>query len=189
MRPPPLPLLVYLLGAPGVGKSTLMRRLTARCERRPVAGVSVPHELLIKTMPALGPNTVGAEIGRTRTSFSGTDATAMNIHPRAMAWIMGVPYGLVLAEGARLGTVQFLGAAQFAGYRLRVFHLVAAPAVIADRRAGRPGSQNPSWVAGATTRAARTAEAVGATRLDASQPPGVLADQVRYLVPELETLR
>lgn len=104
--------LVYVVGQPGAGKSTLMAALTREYHRTQVEG-PVPHDIL--THPVTGA-VVGAEMGRRRETFSGTDALASSIITQAVPWIQHVPYTLLLGEGARLGNQRFLLAARGAGY-------------------------------------------------------------------------
>lgn len=183
--------LLYLVGAPGVGKTTLMAELTASCERqqhdKPFAHDTLHH----------GPRVVGMELGRRRDTFSGTDALAMSVQPLAIEWITGripgyQPHRLVLAEGARLATTGFLHAARAAGYRVILVHLDAPDATLDGRRADRGSDQNPAWMRGAATRARKIADRMelDATvrRLTADKPPAALARQIAALSPDLEEL-
>lgn len=152
--------LVYLVGPPGAGKTTLMRNSTRgwTAHRSDWASEQRPTRKLGLTMLADRQGIVRAiEVGRRRTRFGGTDALAMNVSPTACEWIGAKPFGLVLGEGARLGTQVFLGAAKSAGYDIWVVHLDADRATVDERCAERGSTQNESWRAGATTRAANLA--------------------------------
>jgi hypothetical protein len=141
--------LIYLIGAPGSGKSTLMRRLTQDFDRLPIDN-PVPHDQLLTS--ALGAAT-HAEIGRQRGDFSGTDALASSIITRAMPWIATRPYPILLAEGARLGNTRFLTAAVQAGYAVLLVVLdhpdVEAWHQIRSKQLGN--FQNTGWVRGRLT--------------------------------------
>lgn len=143
--------LLYLVGEPGAGKTTVMTALTAGCERVPRSR-PFGHELLVR-----GREPVGIELGRTRRDFSGTDALSMRVAPLAQAWIKRAPYPLVLGEGDRLASLRFFLAARDAGMEPAVIWIHPPDGVAADRRlirsAGRP-NQDPKWIAGRRTKAA-----------------------------------
>jgi hypothetical protein len=158
--------LVYLSGEPGVGKSTLMREVTAGWERiyLPKEPDAAPHRDLLfhRDHPGV---CCAVELGRVRDSFSGTDALASDCINEAEAWLRtgkaARESALVLAEGARLANRRFLTAAVESGYRVQLLHL-SGLSLAASRRAnrarvlGKP-EQNASWVKGRRTAAANLA--------------------------------
>ncbi len=172
--------LVYLVGPPGVGKSTLMQNLTARCRRESETKPFAHDWLYRDTTP------VAIELGRRREAFSGTDALSMSVQPRAVEWIGGKRHELILAEGARLATYGFLTAARAAGYAVTLVHLCATERALQERRERRGSDQNPTWIQGATSRARRITEQMEldstTTALSAERP----VDQVLQTLLEAE---
>lgn len=175
--------LLYLFGAPGVGKSALMAELTKNCERASATS-QLPHDVLLQ-----GGRMIGAEIGKRRSAFSGTDALSMSIHPKAVSWIGTHPYNLVLGEGARLATEGFFAAARAAGYTVYPFHLALSEDLLTERRSARGSTQNAAWMKGATTRAENLARKVRAPTLSTEFPAEEVARYVRRWVPALEVLK
>ncbi len=152
--------LVYVSGAPGSGKSTLMAHLTRACPRD-TRLTPFAHDVL--HLPA-GDGSTAVELGRRRETFSGTDALSMSVQPRAVAFLTEWPGTLLLGEGDRLANMNFLGAAWRAGYTVHLIHLHTPQELLDERCAERGSEQNPQWRAGRVTKAIRlaaTAEAIG----------------------------
>lgn len=163
--------LLYLIGQPGSGKSTLFRTALAGAtfteERQPFLHLDFGG---------------GIELGGRREQFSGTDMLAMNVQPKVIQWLNQTPARAIIAEGDRLANDSFFRAVVSAGWQLRVVLLDCPDAVAAARRAARGSNQNPSWVAGRASKVRRLAvEWVmrSADRLDATRPPAELAEQLR----------
>lgn len=176
--------LVYLVGMPGVGKTTVMAELLPRLSstRRQLT-TPIAHEVLLAEPETV----VGAHLGIPRASFGGTDALAMNIQPRAAAWLVTHPYPLVLGEGDRLGNGSFFAVMAAADVDLQVVELVCDPAALEARRSGRGSHQDPTWLRGRATKLANLAGWVR-WRVDATGPPaGTALELIEHLeLPELE---
>lgn len=181
--------LVYLIGPPAAGKSTLMAALTQGCARRHVPHPIGHDELLDGATGAR----LAVELGRRRPSHPGTDALPMNVAPAARSYLAGRPAALVLAEGDRLAHLGFLDAASRAGYRVTAVYLEVPERVLDARCVARGTTQNGPWRTGRATKARNLAAAVGAAgwpvvTLDATRPPEALARQLREAVPALREL-
>lgn len=157
----------YVIGEPGVGKSTLVATLTRglmfRTQDKPFAR----REFLCGVV----------ELGKVRESFSGTDALGMSVQPLAEEWLAETTPRLVLAEGDRLSNDKFFTAVTRLGYLLSVYYLFG-PDVAAERRARRGSDQDPTWVKGRASKASRLAFDWMAFELDARLRPHELARQM-----------
>uniref|UniRef100_A0AB39AL14 Terminase small subunit n=1 Tax=Mycolicibacterium phage phi1_186018 TaxID=3236641 RepID=A0AB39AL14_9CAUD len=152
------PRMIYLVGQPGSGKSTLMAALTKGLVRSPWDEHTVPHDVLVDRVTG---EVVGAEIGKQRGAFSGTDALASSIIDKAVPWVQTQPYDVLLAEGARLANKRFIQAAADAGYAVMLGLLDHPDADTWRKRRSKAlgREQNLSWVKGRLTSSRKLAEA------------------------------
>lgn len=142
--------LLYLVGEPGSGKTTLMSKLTEGLTRILLEDQPKREVLFDKKG-----SPVALELGYRKGTFSGTDALGMTVIEQAVPWLYRADFPIVLAEGARLANTRFLAAALDAGFETHLF-LLDHPKIEAwrtkrERQLGK--AQNPTWVAGARTRA------------------------------------
>ena len=137
---------IYVLGAPGVGKSTLVRELLRESqiskEDHQIHGLLRGHEMKN-----------GIYLGKAREQFPGTDGLPMNVSKDAMQWISdGFDHQLIVGEGARLGFSKFLTALGTAT-NLTLIYLDGTEATTSARCEARSSTQNMAWRRGAKTRA------------------------------------
>jgi hypothetical protein len=196
--------LVYLSGAPGTGKSTLMARLTEGCARERQLKPFAHEELYEPMVPGLNRGGVllpiGVELGQRRPGFPGTDTLGMAVSPVACRWIAERPFELVLAEGDRLANQAFLTAALDAGYQVHLVHLHADATLLGQRYLARGSRQNETWRKGRVTKAANLASWAAISRT-ADRPelhlwrfdtglasPGEISAALRRAIPALRVL-
>lgn len=147
--------MIYLIGAPGSGKSTLMAKLTEHLERDQITGALDPsgNTVAHDRLHFLDGEIAGAEIGKRREHFGGTDALPASIIEKAIPWLQSKPYNLIFAEGARLANKRFIDAAVAAGYKVHL-GLLEHPLSEewrSERAKALGKDQSAAWVKGRAT--------------------------------------
>ena len=128
-----------MVGAPGVGKSTMVRWLLEPFTRLPaVKSKSLP---LVRWEPlARNGQLVGGHLGYTRGAFSGTDALGMAVNPQACRWMLesktAGQLDFIVGEGARLANSAFFTAARARADRVLLVQLRAREETLDARCAG-----------------------------------------------------
>lgn len=169
--------LFYLIGEPGIGKTTLFEELT-----RGLDAVLYDQPFAHRHY-ACGV----VELGRRRDGgFSGTDALAMNVQPKVLEYLESARPSLVMAEGDRLGNVSFLTDVKRIGYEVHLYQLWA-PGVAATRRAYRGSNQNETWLAGRITKVKNVRRAMDGVILAANLLPAEIAARISN--PVVDALR
>lgn len=167
--------LLYVIGVPGSGKTTLVRQLVLGRRRR-VLSKPFAHTLYEDGL---------VQLGRDRLGHGGTDALSMNVQPSAVAALQTRAWQRVLAEGDRLANTAFFEAARDAGYGVDVVHLKVPPELAAQRRTERGTDQSATWLAGRESKVRNLAERIALTPgmtlipLDGTEPPEALAYALR----------
>lgn len=146
---------IYLIGPPGVGKTTLMNEILDGWRRE--EPVKLNGTLVGEPLTDTNGVTRALHLGKTREQFGGTDALSMAVNPKAIEWVRtaALPQ-MIFGEGQRLANMGFL-AALHARTILTVVYLTA-PERILDARCDQRGSkQDPRWRKAGRTRAANLA--------------------------------
>jgi len=169
--------LVYLIGEPGAGKSTLVRHLLAGLDAE---AVSKPFA---HTLYRVDGQIRIAQLGADHDTYPGTDRLSMGVLPKAVEFVAESTIPIIIAEGDRLATTKFLdSAAKTREVTLVLCH--ADRALLEQRRAIRGSNQNDTWLRGRQTKVHNlwtrwTGEKL---RIRMSAPPDLLALQVRGLL-------
>ncbi len=186
------PVILFVVGAPGVGKTTLVRGLlgdpnfqlmTEDAEPKWTAALEPEPGAVTSGVRAVAAGWYKGE------TFDGCDTVPYSGASAALAfwaeslWSVGIP--LTIFDGARFSTGSSLtyvrGFAKEVGAAIVGVHLVASEIALAARRAARGSNQAPAWIKGATTGAANFARKLGAIEIAAGDPADVLR-QVRDVI-------
>lgn len=142
------PTLLYMIGEPGIGKTTTMAVITAHLTLLGVTDTPFTHTLY-GDHPDGHVTTI--EIGKHRPIFGGTDALAMSVITRVETWLHTTPpVPLLLGEGARLSNMRFLNAAAAAGYTVHIAHFTG-DTLAHTRRTTRGTTQTDRYITGRRT--------------------------------------
>jgi hypothetical protein len=177
----------YIIGEPGVGKSTAVTALTAGVDtewrRKPFAHAVYRDD---------DGRTVAAQIGGPPKApdhgFPGTDRLSMSVQPRAVEWVGSAPAPMVFGEGDRLASAGFLHALSDYCDEWWLVYLSAPAEVIEARRAERGSQQNETWLQGRRTKTRNLAVQFSRqlVTIDATVPTEAVVAQIRRQVPAFD---
>lgn len=140
---------LLLIGAPGAGKSTLMR---AALQGSRVTNVHAkPFARVVYN------DGVATQLGRTGGMFPGTDQLSMSVAPKVADWLAERWVVNVVAEGDRLACATFIDAMVRYCDTFTLVLLDTLPELAAERRAMRAEAmggttQSDAWVRGRATK-------------------------------------
>lgn len=168
--------IIYLIGAPGSGKTTLTEAFT-----RDWIELG-KFEKPIKYRTHATPYGDSISLGWLRPTFGGTDTLGNTAILEIEKWLPGVQERVIYGEGDRLANKRFFDLARSIG-KLHLFYLDTDPVVAEERRHQRSQLtgkvQNPSWVAGRVTKHRNLANAEKAIRIPGNLTPEEGADVMR----------
>jgi AAA domain-containing protein len=148
------PLVVWIIGAPGAGKTTLVRKL--------LSPYRLAHIIKPKWTVAMNPKNAlerpfvaaGHYTGKT---FDGADTIAYNgAFAAYQYWLEKLSSAdVTLLDGDRFSSTNALHWWQSCGARTRCIYLQASDELLDDRCLQRGSKQNAAWRKGRATKAAR----------------------------------
>ncbi len=150
--------ILYLLGAPGVGKTSIVRHL-------------LPNHTIIESPKWTTSGKICAAGHYTGKVFDGADRIPYTQGlPALEYWYHNLrgTMDLTLLDGARLATKPCLEYLRASGVPIRGVLLTASPEILAERRLARGSDQDPKWMLAAATRASNFAAKINAVRIHAT---------------------
>lgn len=145
--------LIAIIGAPGTGKSTLMKEWMSRWEweydRDGLVDHYVSGDLIV-----LGKYEDG-EV------FGGTDKLSMSVAPEVVEFLDKHQESIVLFEGDRLTSKKFFNTVLEKGWNLRIVALDVPKEERERRYAERGSNQDPTWLQGRISKVENIVEEFG----------------------------
>jgi thymidylate kinase len=161
--------LIYLIGAPGSGKTTLTQNLQQDWQLTGRQTQPFKHETY-----ELPNGLTATNLGHNAPPFGGTDTLPYNAIDTILKELPNITTDIIYGEGDRLANERFLTEAANHAETF-VFYLNTSPSVAADRRLSRSiandlKQQNISWVTGRATKHRNLANRLNAVNLDGRLP-------------------
>lgn len=168
---------IYIIGAPGAGKTTLTNTLTENWNTLEAPLQPVKH-INYQTLTGLKVT----QLGHAKPPFGGTDTLSYTAINLIEPWLPTLEADYLYAEGDRLANTRFFDYLK-QHTTLHLFYLRAPQITLINRRTDRAEAnnlpmQNPSWANGRATKHQRLAHNYNAITLDATQEPSRLAQTV-----------
>jgi ABC-type dipeptide/oligopeptide/nickel transport system ATPase component len=145
--------LIYLIGLPGCGKSTVMKSFMSEYDwkERRVIDLLYTHES--GNFRVLGKYEEG-EV------FSGTDRLSMAVAPKAIEWLSTTPNEIVIGEGDRLNNKAFFEKAKEIG-ELHIIQLTVSDEERERRYKQRGSNQSDKFIQTVATKCKNISEHFG----------------------------
>jgi len=154
-----LSLVIGIIGVPGTGKSTLMKKFMEGKEWTPHTPVKLVQGYTSGNMMLLGKYEEG-EV------FCGTDRLSMAVQPAVIEYLEGTPAPIVIFEGDRLNSVSFFEACKKAGHEVRIIILNVSDEIREQRYKDRGSDQSEKFIKGRFTKVKNVSNMFGPNLMD-----------------------
>jgi hypothetical protein len=172
---------LFIVGAPGAGKTTLVRGLLGMDRADlPIGGylIEKPKWTVTPALTAAG--------HYTNTTFDGADMVPYNGAAAALAYWqahLAASSPLTIFDGDRFSNGGVLTTLR--GHQLECVHLIAPASALEERRLARGSNQNASWMKGRASKAANFAKLFAPEarcEVDGGAEPSVLLERLRVII-------
>lgn len=142
---------IYLIGLPGSGKSTVMKKFMEKYEWKVERPIDLLDSHVSDKLRVLGKYEEGE-------TFSGTDRLSMAVSPKAVEYVESKPDEIIIGEGDRLNNKGFFSAC---GDDLTILHLVVSDEERQRRYEERGSDQSQKFIQTVRTKIENIVEEFG----------------------------
>ena len=143
--------LLGIIGAPGTGKTTLVREWMKSREWSTDRPVDLLDTHVSGDIRLLGKY-------QNDDVFGGTDKLSMAVQPKAVEYLDN-PSRVTVFEGDRLTSIKFFEAAKSKGFDIKIIQLTVPSSVREERYKERGSEQNETWLNGRLTKVKNVSDA------------------------------
>lgn len=146
--------LIGIVGIPGTGKSTAMRKWMESRQWQTERPVDLVDSHISDNIRVIGKYEEGE-------TFSGTDRLSMAVQPKFIQFLETADNEIVLFEGDRLTSSKVFRAAQANGWEIQIIHLYVSDDERKRRYAERGSDQDEKFINGRKTKVQNVIEEFG----------------------------